>query len=177
MTLKAKLQKKGANPLFVDWVEDRDYETAWSECPRGDWLLWILIRSVYPDRALLTAVAIDLADNVLPRFESLYPTDNSPRASIDAARAWLSNPSGTTNNNAREASRNTSLAAYRCKTLTAADASAKYAAHTAAYASDSVSCGIEVVYYACLNAYLAGGEHPVQADLVRKHFPQPPVWI
>jgi hypothetical protein len=39
------------------------------------------------------SLAIEAAERVLPIFEEAYPDDTRPRKAIEAARAWLQNPS------------------------------------------------------------------------------------
>ena len=31
----------GADREFIDWIGDRDFATAWKECPRVDWIRWL----------------------------------------------------------------------------------------------------------------------------------------
>ena len=30
---------------IIEWVGDRDAKTAWAECKRGDWMLWLVNKS------------------------------------------------------------------------------------------------------------------------------------
>ena len=48
MTFKEQLIQQGACAPAVEWVGDRDIATAWAECPRGDWMLWLESKSPTP---------------------------------------------------------------------------------------------------------------------------------
>jgi hypothetical protein len=41
MDFKLELAKLEASVDFVDWIEERTWDEAWEECPRGDWLLFL----------------------------------------------------------------------------------------------------------------------------------------
>lgn len=49
-------------------------------------------------------VSIKCAEFVLPIFENRYPNDDRPRKAIEAAKAWLENPTSENENMAFEAS-------------------------------------------------------------------------
>jgi hypothetical protein len=82
--LKATLQKLNACYEAVKWVEDKDPETAWHECQRGDWLLWIAAR-LEIDRKLLVLAACDCAE---PALVFVPDGEERPAKAIAAARAW-----------------------------------------------------------------------------------------
>ena len=72
----------------------------------------------------LVSLAVEAAELVLPIFEREYPKDGRPRKAIEAAKAWLKNPSDKT----ADAAAHAAHAAYNA--ADAADAAyAAYAAH------------------------------------------------
>jgi len=81
------LEDAGAHHDVVTWAKPfgADFERAWRECPRGDWLLGIAARAG-ADRAAIVRGAIECA-----RFALEYLPDGEPRpaAALDAAGAWL----------------------------------------------------------------------------------------
>ena len=40
--LRALLKKRGACDDALRWLGTRDLPTAWMECPRSDWLAWLI---------------------------------------------------------------------------------------------------------------------------------------
>jgi len=40
--LQEALKQRGACQEAIDWVGERDFETAWRECSRLDWMFWLL---------------------------------------------------------------------------------------------------------------------------------------
>jgi len=42
MNLEQYLRSIGACVAATEWVGNRTPEQAWAECPRGDWMLWLL---------------------------------------------------------------------------------------------------------------------------------------
>jgi hypothetical protein len=94
------------------------------ELGRFDWANWLVVRLL--DKQQRVKYAILCAEEVLPIFEKEYPDDDRPRKAIEAARAWLKNPSSE---NARVA------AAARAAANAASAADAADAAYAAAYAA------------------------------------------
>lgn len=60
MTFREQLVRFNACEEACAWVGDRDIESAWTECPRGDWLMW-LAGCVGVDRVLVVDAACDCA--------------------------------------------------------------------------------------------------------------------
>ena len=60
MTFREQLIRLNACEEARAWVGDRDLEAAWTECPRGDWLMW-LAGCVGVDRVLVVDAACDCA--------------------------------------------------------------------------------------------------------------------
>lgn len=99
MGIKTKLEKLGACPESLTWVDDRDLDAAWSECPHGAWLTWILDvaeAATTDNDALVDAMAAwDVASNaywrVVDSGRPRRPVGLSA-ATADAIRAALPAP-------------------------------------------------------------------------------------
>jgi hypothetical protein len=92
--------------------------------------LWALRATTEDSKMFSVKFAIACADRVLIIFESKYPGDKRPREAIEAAQAFLLNPSKKTADAAADAAHAAHAAAYAT-----ADAAAD-AAHAAAYAAE-----------------------------------------
>ena len=66
----------------------RDLQTAWAECPRSDWMIWLLARTTLdPDDPRLRLMACHFAEAVL----HLVPAgEDRPRRAIEVARRFAS---------------------------------------------------------------------------------------
>jgi len=139
-----KLKKLGACIDAVEWVRQfKTLEEAWQKCERSDWMFWYY-RKCNTDQKILVQIVVEIAERVLPIFESKYLFVKGPRRAIEAAKNWINNP--------------TSAAAY------AADAdAAAYAADAAAYAD---------AYAAYAAAY--ADELKIQTNIIRKYIPELP---
>lgn len=60
MTFCEQLARLSACEEAREWVGDREIEAAWSECERGDWMMW-LAGCVGVDRVLVVDAACDCA--------------------------------------------------------------------------------------------------------------------
>ena len=119
----------------------------------------LTLESLNPDKNLSVYLAVKFAEKALPIWEAQCPEDKRPRAAIEAAQAWLNNPSDTTAYAAADAANaaydaacafggaawsarsaaNAARAAY-ASALVAADnaaANAARAAYAADYAADA----------------------------------------
>ena len=133
---------------------------AWKECRRGDWMLWLAGKVSGPPegegRKTLVLCAVECERLSLPIYEKRYPNDDRVRKCLDTAERWARGEA--TIDELREARRATAVAAYAAAYAAAAAAAAAYAAAAAsAYAAARTQ-----VLAAC-------------ADIVRKHYPKPPV--
>lgn len=77
----------------VPWLDGySDLQTAWDECPRGDWMLGYAGKLSGPpeseSRRMVVACAADCAALALPKFELCYPDDKIWRS----PRPWWSPP-------------------------------------------------------------------------------------
>ena len=126
MTFKEKLEKLNACKSAIEWVGDRDIKTAWAECKRGDWMLWLVNASnpriTLAMRKKLVLCSCDIAESVL----KYIPQDEKrPAEAVRIARAWA---------NGEKVSLNDVNAAYAAAYAAANAANAAYAAKCAAYA-------------------------------------------
>jgi hypothetical protein len=105
----------------------RTLKTAWTNCERGDWLLWLAGR-LGIDRKLLVRAACDCA-----RLAMKYTTDPRPLRAIETAEAWCDGQA--TLEEVRDAARAAAYAtAYAADAAYAAARAAAYAAYAAAAA-------------------------------------------
>jgi hypothetical protein len=125
---------------------DFDFHKIYETCPRGDWLIWLLRRSAMPTKEQSVKIACEIALQVLPILEKKYPDEKRPRKAIEAALAWLSNP---TDENKALAS------AARCEASKAAQEirSAWYsaAAAAAAAAADAAAAARKAMHLTAAN--------------------------
>jgi hypothetical protein len=94
------------------------------------------------------AMAIYAAELVIGTYEKKYPDDKRPRQAIEAARAWLENPSKENRSAASAAAHAAAYAASAAHAASAAAyaADASYAAHAAsaaAYAADAAYAALD----------------------------------
>ena len=125
MTLAHDLRRLHACQEAINWVGDRDLPTAWRECPRCDWMLWLLRATRRSDKVRLVRVACAIARTVL----HLVPAgEDRPRLEIEAAERWADDPT-------KEHRIASAHAAAAAAADAAADAAAYAAADAAAYAA------------------------------------------
>jgi hypothetical protein len=139
------LKKLRACKEAVAWVEDRNLTTAWAECERGDWMLWLCGKMAdkqgWPMRQQVVLAACACAETVLPIFENKYPDDKRPRNAIEAARKWACGKIDEKELHYAYAAADAAAYAYAADAYAAAyayaaDAAyAAYAAYAAAYAA------------------------------------------
>ena len=130
----------------VRWASDRDLLTAWRDCERAEWMLWLCSKNCdtpgWPTRQQLVLAACACAETVL-RFVRVG--ENRPRKAIETARRWARGEAGVTLQDVRNA-----------------DASAASAADAAALAA------------AAADADARSKTLAQCADIVRKFYPTPP---
>jgi len=138
-------------PAAVEWLGRRRSPTrAWRDCQRGDWMLWLLGHSGGDHRTLVLA-ACDCAELALVHVPE---GEERPRRAIETARAWARGDDGVSLRDVRAAY----AAAYAAADAAYAAADAAYAA---AYAADAAAAARAETHAQC-------------ADIVRRHFPDPP---
>ena len=103
----------------------------------------LTLDSLNSDKFISVFLAIHFAERALSIWEEEYPKDMRPREAIEAAKAWLSNPS-------EGAADVADAAAYA-----AADAAAYDAAYDAAYAADAAAAAAYAAAAAAATAYAA----------------------
>ncbi len=79
-----KLQQIDACDEAIEWVGSRSAAEAWRDCPRGDWMLWLLAR-VGADRRRIVLAACECARTALPYVPE---GEDRPRIAIETAEAW-----------------------------------------------------------------------------------------
>jgi hypothetical protein len=151
-----KLQQIDACDEAIEWVGSRSAAEAWRDCPRGDWMLWLLAR-VGADRRRIVLAACECARMALPYVPE---GEDRPRIAIETAEAWARGEATTEQ--------------VRAAAVPAADAAeaadAYYAYAVAAYAGYSAADAGYAGAAAC-GRYMPKAR---SADIVRKHFPVPP---
>ena len=111
----------------------------------------LIVKHIAADQWLSTWIAVVFAEDVLHVFEDKHPNDMRPRSAIDAAKAWLSNPSTANADAAAAACAAARAAPYAYAAANAADAAAAYAAADAAYAAAAyaaANAAVNAAYYA-----------------------------
>lgn len=156
-----------------EWAADyTDPALAWAECERGDWMLWIAGHMSGPPegdgRRKLVGAAVDCARLVLPSHEARYPDDNRPRVCLDTAERWSRGKATS-----EEVRRGRAAVASAAYSLDAA-----YSAYAATRAAD-LAADLAVADAAGeAAAYVADGVADALArcaEIVRHHYPDPPV--
>jgi len=73
----------------IQWVEDRTLQQAWNDCPRGDWMLWLL-EEMKEKEGWLDEKQITLLDCWCARrtFKYLPEGETRPLKAIEAKEAW-----------------------------------------------------------------------------------------
>jgi len=64
-TLREHLIARKACRKALKWLGDRDLQTAWDECPNGDWMAWACKQMAYNASSLLDHQDIHEADYYL----------------------------------------------------------------------------------------------------------------
>jgi hypothetical protein len=94
--LRALLSQLDACQDALNWLGyQRDLETAWAECPRADWMLWLLGHMAgqegWPTRVQVVLAACECVEPALRRIPA---GEERPRRAIEVARAWASGEIG-----------------------------------------------------------------------------------
>ena len=204
-TLRQQLESLRPCQESLDWIGSRrSAARAWAECERGDWMLWLLGRLAGPleseSRRRLVLCACECA-----RLSLHYVPagEDRPRVAIETAERWARCEAGVTLDDVRAAAYAAAYAAdaadaavavaYAADAAYAAYAYAAYAyaadaAYAAAYAADAAyaaacaayaaDAAVYAAYAADAAAYAADARARTLrecADIVRRHYPEPPV--
>jgi hypothetical protein len=131
MKLKSELQKLSACSDAISWAGDKTLAEAWATCERGDWMLWLYVRSKEKDFRKLT-----LTKGHCANLAREWMKDERSRNAVDVSIAYGNNEA--TDEQLRAAA---AAAADAADAAYAADAAAAYAAYAAdaaaAYAADA----------------------------------------
>ncbi len=145
------LQSEGACKESLEaWQKETDHDT-FATLNRlldknPEWGNWLACRLMNKNQAV--QYAIFAAEQVIDIYERKYPNDKRPRNAIEAAKAYLENPSRKTKASAAAAAyAAASAAAYAAASAAAyAAAYAAYAAAYAAYAAANVAAYAAAAY-------------------------------
>ena len=163
-------------------------EKAWRECPRADWMVWLITLNIEDSAAhkKLVRCLADLARSVLPIYEAKYPKDGRVRECLRVVDRWVNgrlvSKAELTNaaNSAYCAMNDVRMAAndpvYSSNDTYASAKAVAYAAYSAA--NDPVYSGEAAndSAYASTHTSTDGTNAPnvALAAIVRRHYPRPP---
>ena len=105
--LKALLKRLGACSEALEWLGNRDLETAWAECERGDYLLWATAE-IGVERALIVRASARCAETALQYASA---GEDRPRLCVEAVLAWADDPTKENLERVRQARRAAAAAA------------------------------------------------------------------
>ena len=83
MKLEEKLKQINACDEAISWASGKDFKTAWAECPRGDWMLWLMKKGNICDLRTITFAKAECANLVRHLMK-----DGRSIAALDAAFAF-----------------------------------------------------------------------------------------
>lgn len=137
---------------------------AWKECPRGDWMLWLLWKS-HVDRRRIVGAAGEIAAIALPIWNAYSPRDSRVADCIEMCRKYAIGEVGEVQLNAA------SDAAWAARASAWYDAqlNAAWAARAARAAASDTAWAARAVMAAA-----GAGSLATSAGIVRAWFPQPP---
>lgn len=152
INLVVLLLRLGACSEAIAWAESLGPNhpadaTAWEQCPRGDWMLWVAGRLGIP-RATLVLGACACARQALVHIKA---GEDRPRIAIETAESWARGGEGAA-----------SIEEVR-KARAAADAAA-----AAAYAADAAADAAYAAYAAAAAAAARKKSLAKSAELVRE---------
>ena len=128
----------------VEWNGDRDLETCWQECQRGDWMLWLMQSAKMCDIRTLTFAKAKCAELAKPHMMKAEQSLRGLQAAFDFAAGRIS---GVQLADAASAA----SAAYASASAAYASADAAYAAAAAAYAADDAAYARRSTLLLCAN--------------------------
>jgi len=149
------------------WVGARELESAWNECERGDWMLWIAAKAGI-DRKLVVLAACDCAETAL---QYVPEGEDRPRIAIETARRWAAGECELSEvRRAADAADAADAAAAAAATYAAA-ADAAAATYAAAAAAAAYAAAAYAAAYAAAAAYGRHTTRKLCAEIVRKTIP------
>ena len=91
--LLSLLKRKKACPEAVAWVGTRDLATAWRECERADWMLWLCgIMAGTKNWPIWQQVVLATCACARQALRFVPAGENRPLAAIEAAEVWAKMP-------------------------------------------------------------------------------------
>ncbi len=154
--------------LYKPCSEGRDFAMAhetmsevWDNCKRPDWLFWILQQHKPLEKEQSVRLAIAFAETCL---HHVIESEPRPKAAIDAAKAWLEDP---TEENCAAAYAAADAAAD------AADAAAYAAAYAAADAAYAAAYAAADAARAAADAAAYAAAYAAQCDFIRSVITNP----
>ena len=154
-----KLKTLGACYEALDWAsfQKGSFQDAWDECPRGDWMLWLLSMSK-PDHKKIILASCKIARTVL----KYVPKDEKrPLKAIQTTEAWAKGKA--TLKKVQDASNAAYLAASSASAAAAEASSAYYAASSSSAASSSAFAASSSAFAANAAAYAADAAYAARA--------------
>ena len=179
MSFKQFLIEMNACQEAIDWVENRTIKEAWTDCHRGDWMLWFL-EEMKEKEGWLDEKEIMLLGCWCARRALKYVSEGEtrPLKAIEAKEKWAR---GETTKEEMDAARAAARSAARAAARSAAWASASVAARAAVWAANdsaraaayaaALTVNDSAKAAVCDAAY--DEELSIQADYIRTQFTLP----
>ena len=187
--LENKLNTILACDEAIEWASTQkgSFQKSWDKCPRGDWLLWLLVRSKSDNKKIVLA-SCKIARIVL---EYIPKGEERPLVAIQTAEAWVRGEatleevkkavyvvhatSNAANASAAYAARAAANAAYNA--ADAAAAAAAYSAADANAANDANAASAAAAAAYCSTSIATRKKSLLNsAKIVREFFPKPPLF-
>ena len=157
--MKEKLEKLGACNEAIKWASTQpDYKTAWQNCERGDWMLWLAKALNVDDRKLTLAKyhCVNQVRHLMVDQRSIDAMEAALKyANSEISRDELNNYAEAAVAAADAADYAATDAAATAAATDAADADAAAAAHAAAYAAYAAAAYAAYAAAAAAAAYAA----------------------
>ena len=162
MKLSTILRRLDACAAARIWAKTQpDLQTAWTNCQRADWMLWLLeYTTIDQNDPRYRLMACDFAESVL----HLVPADEDrPRRAIETARAFVRG----------EATRDEMAEARIAACAAACDAASAAACDAACAAACAAACDAAS---AAASDAASDAARASQANIIRHYFPEcPPI--
>lgn len=121
ITIKQLVALKPCKEGKAYLARHKSIKAAWENCAEPAWMFWALARVAPLTKEQSVRLSVRFAGRTLSLFTATHPNDTRPAKAIEAAEAWLANPTAT---------KAAASAAEAAKTAakTAAKAAARFAA-------------------------------------------------
>jgi nucleoid-associated protein YgaU len=170
-----KLVALGACEDAVEWARTQsDLQTAWDNCERADWMLWLLAR-LHEDRKSVVWLACQCARTSL---KYVPKGEKRPRVAIEMTERWCRGEASIEDVRAAAADAYAAAvydaaAAAADAVYAAADAADAAAAAAADAAADAVYAAADAADAAAAAAAAARRAHIAMARIIRRSVPDP----